>query len=80
MLDVTGVTSVTASKALQWMNKEKIITYYAGRTATASTSFSIKFSKLLNNLTKQISHKAENANVENKGLIRHDQKRVAHRY
>ena len=31
VLDVTGVASVTASKALQWMNKEKIISYYAGK-------------------------------------------------
>jgi len=31
VLDVTGVASVTASKALQWMNKEKIISYYSGK-------------------------------------------------
>jgi len=31
VLDVTGVASVTASKALRWMNKEKIICYYAGK-------------------------------------------------
>ena len=31
VLDVTGVASVTASKALQWMNKEKIISYHAGK-------------------------------------------------
>ena len=31
VLDVTGVASVTASKALRWMNEEKIISYYAGK-------------------------------------------------
>jgi len=31
VLDVTGVASVTASKALRWMHKEKIISYYAGK-------------------------------------------------
>lgn len=31
VLDVTGVASVRASKALQWMHKEKIISYYAGK-------------------------------------------------
>jgi hypothetical protein len=31
VLDVTGVASVTASKALQWMNKEKLISYYSGK-------------------------------------------------
>lgn len=31
VLDVTGVASVTASKALRWMNKEKLISYYAGK-------------------------------------------------
>ncbi len=31
VLDVTGVASVTATKALQWMNKEKIISYHAGK-------------------------------------------------
>ena len=31
VLDVTGVASVTASKALQWMNKEKSIGYHSGK-------------------------------------------------
>ena len=31
VLAVTGVASVTASKALQWMHKEKIISYYSGK-------------------------------------------------
>jgi len=31
VLDVTGVASETANKALQWMNKEKIISYYSGK-------------------------------------------------
>ncbi len=31
VLDVTEVASVTATKALQWMNKEKIISYHAGK-------------------------------------------------
>ena len=31
VLEVTGVASVTASKALQWMHREKLISYYSGR-------------------------------------------------
>ena len=31
VLEVTGVASVTASKALRWMHQEKLIGYYSGR-------------------------------------------------
>ena len=31
VLDVTGVAGPTASKALQWMNREKLISYYSGK-------------------------------------------------
>jgi hypothetical protein len=31
VLEVTGVASVTASKALRWMHREKLIGYHAGR-------------------------------------------------
>ena len=31
ILALTGVASMTASKALQWMHREKIISYYSGK-------------------------------------------------
>ena len=31
VLEVTGVASRTASKALQWMHREKLIGYYSGK-------------------------------------------------
>jgi hypothetical protein len=31
LLDVTGVASHTASKALRWLHQERLIGYYAGR-------------------------------------------------
>ena len=31
VLAITQVASLTAHKALQWMHKEKIISYYAGK-------------------------------------------------
>ena len=31
VLDVTGVASPTVSKALRWMQREKLISYYSGK-------------------------------------------------